>query len=65
MGTLSSTNRKPDSPRARPGHQAVSIRMDCETCFFFKCEVYGEQNAGLVAWARSSKKLNFSSILNI
>ena len=29
MGTLSSTNRKPDSPRARPGHRAVSICMDC------------------------------------
>ena len=29
MRTLSSTNRKPDSPRARPGHRAVSIRMDC------------------------------------
>ena len=28
-GELSSTNRKPDSPRARPGHRAVSIRMDC------------------------------------
>ena len=37
MGTLSSTNRKPDSPRARPGHRAVSIRMDCVLVLFLNC----------------------------
>ena len=62
-GTLSSTNREPecsggsywvsDHTRARPGHRAVSIRMDCVLVYliiqniiwkadaklFFKCPV--------------------------
>ena len=37
MGTLSSTNRTPDSPRARPGHRAVSIRMDCVLVYCNNC----------------------------
>ena len=34
MRTLSSTNRVPDYTRARPGHRAVSIRMDCVLVVF-------------------------------
>ena len=37
--TVDGTTLGPDYTRARPGHRAVSIRMDCVLVYYSFCEV--------------------------